>query len=102
MLSTLQLKHLAECCMNHQLLYVLSQAVSLLAFRAGFQGSLGENQSNGGVISRRRKKLRNSMSLFYMQSCCSFEVTAQLGCLRKELGKKKVVGDRIRDVAWIN
>lgn len=89
MLSTLQVKLLAECCMNHQLLYVLSQTVSPLAFRAGFQGSVGENQSNGGVISRRRKRLRNSMSLFYMQGCCSFEVRAQLGCLRKELRKKE-------------
>lgn len=48
--------------MNRQLLCVLSQAVSLLAFRAGFQGSLGGNQSNGAVISRQGRKRRNYIS----------------------------------------
>ena len=62
MLSTLQVKHLAECYMNHQLLCVLSQAVSLLALRAGFQGSLGGNQRNGAVISRQGRKMRNYIS----------------------------------------
>lgn len=46
------------------LLCILSQAVSLLAFKVGFQGSLGENQSTGGVISRRRKKMRNVFILY--------------------------------------
>lgn len=37
---------------------MLSQAVSLLAFRVGFQSSLGESQLNGGVIGRKRWKMR--------------------------------------------
>lgn len=65
MLSILQIKHLVECYINHKLLCILSQAVCLLAFRVGFQGSLGENQINGEVTSRRRMKMKLYVVVLY-------------------------------------
>lgn len=67
-----------------------------LTFRVKFQCSLGKSQINGGVISRKRRKMKNCMPLFYMQSCSSFEV---LGVFEERAEGKKMVGGEITNKA---